>query len=217
MVMLVLLVGILGVRLVPRLLGALAAWAEMFNLAVPVIALGFAWVSAEFFNVSLALGSFLAGVVAGQSCLVERVEATIGPLRDLFSALFFLSIGTLFNPLYGVTHPIGLLFALIVVLALKPLVALVLMHILRQPLQSTLVVAIGLAQIGEFSFILIRQAAALKLLPDDSGHLVVAAAIASITLNPFLFAKLPFCERQLLKLRWLNAPGKAGRRLQMNG
>jgi CPA2 family monovalent cation:H+ antiporter-2 len=215
MVVLVFLVGILGVRLVPRLLGALAPWGEMFNLAVPVIALGIAWVSAEFFNVSLALGSFLAGVVTGQSCLVERVEATIGPLRDLFAALFFLSMGTLLNPRYVITHPLGLLFALTIVLAVKPLVALLLMRILRQPLQSTLVVAIGLAQIGEFSFILIRQASALKLLPDDSGHLTVAAAIVSITINPFLFANLPFFERHLLKFRWLNTSWKAGRRLQM--
>jgi CPA2 family monovalent cation:H+ antiporter-2 len=147
--------------------------------------------------------------------LVERVEATIGPLRDLFAALFFLSMGTLLNPRYVITHPLGLLFALTIVLAVKPLVALLLMRILRQPLQSTLVVAIGLAQIGEFSFILIRQASALKLLPDDSGHLTVAAAIVSITINPFLFANLPFFERHLLKFRWLNTSWKAGRRLQM--
>ena len=70
---LVLAVGILGMRLVPRLLAALAPSTEMFNLGVPVIALGIAWVSTEFFDVSLALGSFLGGVVAGQSRLVERV------------------------------------------------------------------------------------------------------------------------------------------------
>jgi CPA2 family monovalent cation:H+ antiporter-2 len=212
---LVLLVGFWGVRLAPRFLGALSPSSEMFNLAIPVVALGIAWVSAEFFNVSLALGSFLAGVVTGQSRLVERVEATIGPLRDLFAALFFLSIGTLLNPVFVVTHPLGMLFALAVVLLIKPLVALLLMRALRQPLHATLVVAIGLAQIGEFSFILIRQASDLKLLPDDSGHLVVAAAIASISLNPFLFANLPFVERHLLKFRWLNAPLKTGPRLPM--
>jgi CPA2 family monovalent cation:H+ antiporter-2 len=212
---LVLLVGFWGVRLAPRFLGALSPSSEMFNLAIPVVALGIAWVSAEFFNVSLALGSFLAGVVTGQSRLVERVEATIGPLRDLFAALFFLSIGTLLNPVFVVTHPLGMLFALAVVLLIKPLVALLLMRALRQPLHATLVVAIGLAQIGEFSFILIRQASDLKLLPDDSGHLVVAAAIVSISLNPFLFANLPFVERHLLKFRWLNAPLKTGPRLPM--
>jgi len=212
---LVLAVGILGMRLVPRLLGALSSSAEMFNLGVPVIALGIAWGSTEFFDVSLALGSFLGGVVAGQSRLMERVETTIGPLRDMFAALFFLSIGMLLNPVFVITHPVGLLFALAVVLLIKPLVALLLMRALRQPLHTAVVVAIGLAQIGEFSFILIRQASDLKLLPDDSGHLVVAAAIVSISLNPFLFANLPFIERQLLKIRYLNDPFKTGQSLQI--
>jgi len=201
---LIVLVGWLGVRLVPRLLNALAGSREMFNLAVPLIALGIAWASAEFFSVSLALGSFLAGVVSGQSRLGERIEGTLAPLRDPFAALFFLSIGMLLDPGYVVAHPFGLLFALAVILLIKPLVALVLMRVLHQPLHTALVVAIGLGQIGEFSFILIRQAGVLNLLPDDPGHLLVAAAIISITLNPFLFAGLPGIERQLRRLRWFN-------------
>jgi CPA2 family monovalent cation:H+ antiporter-2 len=194
---LVALVGLLGGRIVPWLLNRLAGSREMFNLAVPVIALGIAWASAEFFNVSLALGSFLAGVVAGQSQVRERIEATLAPLRDPFAALFFLSIGTLLDPYYVIAHPFGLLFALGVILLVKPLVALALMRILRQPLAATLVVTIGLGQIGEFSFILIHQANLLNLLPADSGHLLVAAAIISITLNPFLFGSLPSIERKL--------------------
>jgi CPA2 family monovalent cation:H+ antiporter-2 len=201
--LLILLVGVLGVRFVPRLLNMLASSREMFNLAVPVIALGIAWISAELFGVSLALGSFLAGVVAGQSRMVERIETTLGPLRDPFAALFFLSIGMLLDPHYVMAHPLGLLFALAVILLIKPLVALVLMRVLHQPLHTTLVVAIGLGQVGEFSFILIHQANLLNLLPSDSGHQLVAAAIISITLNPFLFANLPRIERQLRKLRWL--------------
>jgi monovalent cation:H+ antiporter-2, CPA2 family len=197
------LVAVFGMRYVPRLLSRLAGSKEMFNLAVPVMALGIAWISAEFFNVSLALGSFLAGVIAGQSRMGERIEATLGPLRDPFAALFFLSIGTLLNPSYVITHPLGLLFALMVILLVKPIVALVLMRVLRQPLHAALVVAIGLGQVGEFSFILIHQADLLKLLPEDSGHQLVAAAIISISLNPFLFKYLPRIQVQLRKLRWL--------------
>jgi len=89
------------------------------------------------------------------------------------------------------------------------------MRALHQPLHTAVVVAIGLAQIGEFSFILIRQASDLKLLQDDSGHLVVAAAIVSISLNPFLFSNLPFIERQLRKLRWLNDSLKSSQSLQI--
>jgi CPA2 family monovalent cation:H+ antiporter-2 len=203
LVLLMVLVGILGMRLVPWLLGKVANSREMFNLTVPAVAMGIAWMGWEFSGVSLALGSFLAGVVAGQSKLVERVEETVLPLRDLFTALFFLSIGTLVNPHYVVTHPVRLLFALFVILLIKPLTAFVLALILRQPLHTALVVAVGLAQVGEFSFILIRDAHKLNILPPDAGHQLVAAAMISIMLNPFLFRYLPRIEQRLGRLKWL--------------
>jgi CPA2 family monovalent cation:H+ antiporter-2 len=203
LVLLMALVGILGLRLVPWLLGRMAGSREMFNLAVPAVALGIAWAGSEFFGVSLALGSFLAGVVAGQSQLVERVKETVLPLRDLFTALFFLSIGTLVNPHYVAAHPFQLLFALAVILLIKPFTALVLALLFRQSLHTALVVAVGLAQVGEFSFILIREANELKVLPADAGHQLVAAAMISIMLNPFLFRYLPRLEQRLGRLRWL--------------
>jgi CPA2 family monovalent cation:H+ antiporter-2 len=200
------LVFVLGTRLVPWFLGKAARSAEIFNLTVPVVAIGMAWISAQFFGVSLALGSFLAGVVAGQSPLHERVETTILPLRDPFAALFFLSIGTLVDPQYVITHPGRLLFALAVILLVKPLTAFVLVRLFHRPLHTALVVAIGLAQVGEFSFILIRMGHELKLLGPDIGHQLVAAAMISIMLNTFLFRHLGYIERQLRKLpRWQNA------------
>jgi CPA2 family monovalent cation:H+ antiporter-2 len=204
--LLVALVAVLGMRLVPWLLGKAASSSEIFNLTVLVIALGTAWMAAEFFGVSLALGSFLAGVVAGQSAEFERVERTIQPLRDPFAALFFLSIGTLVDPQYVIAHPFRLLFALAVSILIKPLTALVLVRLFRRPLHTALVVAIGLGQVGEFSFILIRQAYGLKILTADVGHQLVAAAMISIMLNPFLFRNLPHIERHLRKLpQWQNA------------
>jgi len=194
------LIAILGMRLVPWLLGKAAGSTEIFNLAVPVVALGTAWMAAEFFGVSLALGSFLAGVVAGQSPEIERVEKTVQPLRDPFAALFFLSIGTLVNPQYVIGHPLSLLFALGIIIVIKPLTAFVLVRLFRRPLHTALVVAIGLGQVGEFSFILIRQGYELKILPADVGHQLVAAAMISIMLNPFLFWNLPRIERSLRKL-----------------
>jgi CPA2 family monovalent cation:H+ antiporter-2 len=204
--LLVILVAVLGIRLVPWLLGKAADSSEIFNLTVPVVALGTAWMAAQFFGVSLALGSFLAGVVAGQSPQLERVERTIQPLRDPFAALFFLSIGTLVDPHYVFAHPVGLLFALAVIVLVKPLTAFVLVRLFRRPLHTALVVAIGLGQVGEFSFILIRQGHELKLLPADVGHQLVAAAMISIMLNPFLFRSLPSIERYLRKLpQWQDA------------
>jgi hypothetical protein len=104
-----------------------------------------------------------------------------------------------------VAYPVRLLFALVVILLIKPLTALVVAVMLRQPLHSALVVAIGLAQVGEFSFILIREAHALKVLPADVGHQLVAAAMISIMLNPFLFRHLPRIEQRLGKLQWLKS------------
>ena len=200
------LVVVLGTRLVPRLLAKAALSAEIFNLTVPVVALGTSWVAAEFFGVSLALGSFLAGVVAGQSAQQERVEATIRPLRDPFAALFFLSIGTLVDPEYVLRHPVQLLFALFVIVLVKPVTALVLVRLFRRPLHVALVVGIGLGQVGEFSFILIRLGHELKLLPVEIGHQLVAAAMISIMLNPFLFRHLPWIEKQLRRVpQWQNA------------
>jgi CPA2 family monovalent cation:H+ antiporter-2 len=204
--LLVVLVVVLGIRLVPWLLAKAADSTEIFNLTVPVVALGTAWMAAQFFGVSLALGSFLAGVVAGQSALVERVEKTIQPLRDPFAALFFLSIGTLVDPQYVLAHPFRLLFALAVIMLVKPLTAFVLVRLFRRPLHTALVVAIGLSQVGEFSFILIRLGHELKLLPEEAGHQLVAAAIISIMLNPFLFRHLPRIEQGLRKLpQWRDA------------
>ena len=200
------LVAVLGIRLVPWLLGKAAASPEIFNLTVIVVALGTAWLAAQFFGVSLALGSFLAGVVAGQSSQVERVEIAIGPLRDAFAALFFLAIGTLVDPQYVLAYPGRLLFALVVILIINPITALLLVRLFDRPLHTALVVAIGLAQVGEFSFILIRMGHDLKLLPSDVGHQLVAAAMISIMINPFLFRNLPRIERLLRKVpQWRNA------------
>jgi monovalent cation:H+ antiporter-2, CPA2 family len=200
------LVFVFGTRLVPWLLGKAAKSSELFNLTVPVIALGTAWAASQFFGVSLALGSFLGGVVAGQSALHDRVEATILPLRDPFAALFFLAIGTLVDPNYVIHHPVSLALALAVILIIKPVTALVLVRLFRCPLRTALVVAIGLAQVGEFSFILIQLGKELGLLAPEIGHLLVAAAMVSIMLNPFLFRHLPAIERQLRKLpQWQNA------------
>jgi monovalent cation:H+ antiporter-2, CPA2 family len=204
--LLVVLVAVLGIRLVPWLLDKAAHSSEIFNLTVPVVALGTAWAAAQFFGVSLALGSFLAGIVAGQSRQFERVERTVQPLRDPFAALFFLSIGTLVDPHYVITHPVRLLFAVVVILLIKPLAAFALVRLFHRPLHTALVVAIGLAQVGEFSFILIRQGHELKILPDDAGHQLVAAAMISIMLNPLLFRNLHHIERYLRKLpQWRNA------------
>jgi CPA2 family monovalent cation:H+ antiporter-2 len=169
---------------------------ELFTLTVFVVALGVALFASEVFHISVALGAFFAGLVVGQSRIGPQAAADMAPFRDVFSALFFVSIGMLFNPTVLVERPQMLALALGIVLVLKPLAALAIVLLLRDTKRTALTVAVGLAQIGEFSFILAAQGVALGTLPSEGYDLLVATAILSIALNPLLFKALPAMERR---------------------
>jgi len=109
------------------------------------------------------------------------------PFRDVFTALFFVSVGMLFNPQFVIAQPLIVLAALGIVLIVKPLVALVIVMLLRDTVRTRLTVAVGLAQIGEFSFILGALGTSLGILPAEGMDALVAAAIVSIAVNPLLF------------------------------
>ena len=184
-----LLVWALGTRLVSAAMERVARTrsTELFTLSVFVIALGIALLAAVVFNVSVALGAFFGGLVVGQSRFGPQAAADIAPFRDVFSALFFVSVGMLFNPLFVLEQPLLFIGALGIVLVVKPLVAVAIVLALRDPPRTALTVAVGLAQIGEFSFILAALGTQRGLLPQAGFDALVAAAIASIALNPLLF------------------------------
>jgi CPA2 family monovalent cation:H+ antiporter-2 len=187
-----LLVGLLvvvGGRVIPWTLERVAATRsrELFTLAVLVIALGIAVVSAKLFGVSMALGAFLAGMIVGRSDFSLRAASEALPMRDAFAVLFFVSVGMLFDPRTLIEAP-GLIAATLgIVLVAKPLAALAIALLRGYPLRIALPVAISLAQIGEFSFMLAAVARELGAMPDRAVDALVAAAIASITLNPLLY------------------------------
>lgn len=168
---------------------------ELFTLSVFVAALGIAILAAKVFHLSVALGAFFAGLVVGQSRIGPRATADIKPFSDVFSALFFVSVGMLFDPWFVLEQPVMALAAILIVLALKPLVALVVVILLRDTLRTGLTVAVGLAQIGEFSFILAALGTATGVLPQDGLNALVVAAIVSIAVNPLLFGCLERYER----------------------
>jgi CPA2 family monovalent cation:H+ antiporter-2 len=172
---------------------------ELFTLTVFVVALGIAIFAAEVFHMSVALGAFFAGLVVGQSRIGTQAAADMAPFRDVFSALFFVSIGMLFNPAIFTTEPLLLALAVVIVLVLKPLAALLIVLVLRDTVRTALTVAVGLAQIGEFSFILAALGASLRMLPPEGTDVLVATAILSIALNPLLFRALPWLEQRLAK------------------
>src|SRR6516162_10223937 len=147
---------LVGGRLIPWLLEHVAATQsrELFTLTVLVLALGIAVGSATLFGVSMALGAFLAGMVVGRSEFSLRAATEALPMRDAFAVLFFVSVGMLFDPAYLFEAPWLIAGTLAVVLIGKPLAALAIVLWFRYPLRAAISVALALAQIGEFSFIL---------------------------------------------------------------
>src|SRR5688572_9675087 len=166
---LVILILLVGVKVIPWLLTRIARTRsrELFTLAVLALALAISVASARFFGASMALGAFLAGLVVAQSQVSDQAAADALPMRDAFAVLFFVSVGMLFDPTYLLTRP-GLVLAILgVILLVKPVTALVLVIGLGYSVRTALTVAIGLAQIGEFSFILANVALQLDLLPRE--------------------------------------------------
>ncbi len=198
-----LLVWFGGTQVAGRLMDRLARTrsSELFTLAVFVLALGVAVLAATVFQVSVALGAFLAGLVVGQSRFGAQAAADMTPFRDVFSALFFVSVGMLFNPGFVLEQPGLVLAALGVVMVLKPLVAMAVVRLLRDTGRTAGTVSVGLAQIGEFSFILAAMGSSLKLLPPAGLDALVVVAIGSIAVNPLLFRALAAWERRADRLR----------------
>ncbi|MBK7219290.1 MAG: cation:proton antiporter [Candidatus Promineofilum sp.] len=173
---------------------------ELFILAVMAMALGTAFAAFELFGVSLALGAFLAGVVVGESDIHHQVGAEVVPFRDFFSVLFFVSVGMLVDPAV-VAANIGKVLALsLLVVAGKALLTQMLGLVLPAPARTMIVVAAGLSQIGEFSFIVGQAGVALGLLDADQYGLILAAAVVSIVVNPLMFNLIPTVERTLQRL-----------------
>ena len=178
-----------GGRAIPWILRRLAATRsrELFTLGVLTAALGIAVGSALLFDVSMALGAFLAGLVVGRSDFSVRAATDALPMRDAFAVLFFVSVGMLLDPGALLARPGLFLMTLGIVVVAKPLVAWAITTAFRYPLAVSLPVAIALAQIGEFSFIVARLGGELGVLDAAAANLLVAAAIASIVLNPLLY------------------------------
>ena len=177
--------------MIPRLLDYVASTRsrELFTLTVLVIALGIAVGAALLFSVSMALGAFLAGMVVGRSDYSLRAASDALPMRDAFAVLFFVSVGMLLDPRSLIVAPGLTLGALAIVLLGKPLVALVIVWAMRYPFRVAMTVAIALAQIGEFSFILSTIGRELGILTAGATNTLVAVSIVSIVINPLCTAR----------------------------
>ena len=189
---------LLGPKVVPWLLARVARTGsrELFTLSVLAVALGIAYGSAEVFGVSFALGAFFAGVVLSESSFSHKAAADSLPLQDAFSVLFFVSVGMLFDPTILVREPDAVLAVLALIVVGKSLIAFAIIMLLRFPIGTGLMVSASLAQIGEFSFILIALGISSGLVPSEGRDLVVAGALFSIMLNPLVFALMAELQRR---------------------
>lgn len=211
----VVLMLLVGKRALPWLLTHISHTRsrELFLLAVVALALGVAMGAAWVFGVSLALGAFLAGVVIHESHVGHKVAAELLPFRDVFVVLFFVSVGMLVNvgDLVRDWKQVAALVSLVVVG--KAVLTLFLGFVLPAPARTMLVVAAGLSQIGEFSFIVGQAGLGLGLLDSGQYGLILAAALFSIVLNPLLFRALPRVERLLARApRFYRRLDRVGRR-----
>ena len=206
-----------GARFVPWLLLRVARLRsrELFTLTVLVIAMAVATLGYVSFGASMALGAFLAGMVVGQSKLSHQAAADALPMRDAFAVLFFVSVGMLFDVRQLLTAPWVVAGLLVVVLVVKPAAAMLIVLATGHTFRTGLIVAGGLAQIGEFSFILAEAARAVNLMPEAGHHALVACAIISISLNPWVFKRMIALEPWLQRHPRLFA--FANRRVQAHG
>jgi len=160
---------------------------ELFTLCVVAAAVSIAFGAAALFGVSFALGAFFAGMVMRESEFSHRAAEESLPLRDAFAVLFFVAVGMLFDPHVLVERPFQVLAVVAVIVVGKSLAAAGLVLLFRYPLQMALTISASLAQIGEFSFILVALGASLGLLPPEGQSLVLAGALISIAINPLVF------------------------------
>ncbi len=183
---------VVGRRVIPAMLHYVAHTGsrELFRLAVFAISLGVAFGAAIVFDVSFALGAFFAGMILSESELSQRAANETLPLRDAFAVLFFVSVGMLVDPSIILRDPLPLLATVFIILVGKSVAAFGIVRLFGYPQSTALTISASLAQIGEFSFILVGLGVSLGLLPDRGRDLVLAGAIISIMINPVFFAIL---------------------------
>ncbi|MCU4530481.1 cation:proton antiporter [Acinetobacter sp. P1(2023)] len=204
---------IVGKRVVPIIMQFVARLGsrELFTLTVVAAAVSIAYGSYAIFGVSMALGAFFAGMVVKESDFSHRAEEETLPLREIFSILFFVSVGMLFDPHILVESPLHILAVIAIIMVGKTLAAMALVLFFRYPINTALTVGASLAQIGEFSFILATLGVSLGLLSLEAQNLILAGALFSITLNSFVFSAIEPVQR------WIRERSHLARLLERSG
>ena len=200
---------VVGRRVIPWILERVAGTGsrELFTLCVLAIAMGVAFGAAAMFGVSFALGAFFAGMLLNESEFSHKAANDSLPLRDAFAVLFFVSVGMLFDPSILIEHPWQVLMTFLLIVVVKWVVVWASLRLLGERPGDATLAASSLAQIGEFSFIVIGLAVSLKMMEPDVRDLVLAGALLSIIVNPFLVAPLVARVKRRRQLADATTPG----------
>jgi len=187
--------------IVPRILNLIAKTIQrqLFILSVFLICIGTAWLIASS-GASLAIGAFLAGLVVAGSEYRHQALVDLIPFREVFASLFFVSIGMLLVPSIIVENIFVVLAILIAVLIGKSVIVFVVAKILRMPLRVCIMTAVALAQIGEFSFVLLFSVQGTGLIDKILENNLISAAILSMFVTPFAMTIGPRLAAGLGKL-----------------
>jgi monovalent cation:H+ antiporter-2, CPA2 family len=178
---------------------------ELFVLSIVVICFGTAWLT-SLAGLSLALGAFVAGILISESDYGQQALADVLPLRDLFSSLFFVSVGMLLNVGFALQHAMTIVVIVGGILLGKVLTGAVATLAMGYPLRIAVLTAMALAQIGEFSFVLARAGFAADLISEEIYQEFVAAAVITMLAAPFLLRVAPYLADRVAELplaRWL--------------
>lgn len=193
-----------GIWLIPPLLRLLARTEsrELFLLGVVALCLGIALLT-EHLGLSIEMGAFVAGLMISEVEYADQTLTYVEPLRDIFASLFFASIGMLIDPMFLWNNLEFILGLVTLVFVGKFLIITPLVKLFRYPLKTALIAGFGLAQIGEFSFVLASEGQALGLVSRRVYSLILGTTAVTLVLTPFVLRLVPIIFDWVESIPWL--------------
>lgn len=172
---------------------------ELFIISIVTACMGVAWLTSSI-GLSLSLGAFMAGLIISESEYSHQALGNILPFRDVFTSIFFVSVGMLFNVQTFLHYPLAFVASALAILAGKALIAGLVVVILGFPIRTAVLAGLALAQVGEFSFILSRVGTQNQLLSSELYHLFIIVSVLTMALTPFCIAAAPWVAGNISRL-----------------
>lgn len=163
---------------------------ELFNISVLAVCLAIALLTSSL-GLSLSLGAFLAGILLAESEYSQSAMEGVMPFKDIFTSLFFISVGMLLNTSYAVTHLEAVLGFALLILVGKSIITTGITRALGYPWRIAIISGLALSQVGEFSFVLAKSGLDVNLIDQDYYQVFLAASVMTMVAAPFLLKAAP--------------------------